>query len=242
MLARLLLALLLVLVASPAWAAIAVVDAEQNYDEVDANTTVTTTSITVSGSNTYILCHAGARSTAITTVTSVQWDPGGSNQALTQITGGVNSFNTSELWGLKNPTAGTLSATATFDAAVGANGSMALTCVTFSGVDQTTPLGTAASQADGTDPMEVVVSSAVDEMVVAGVTGDCSAAYVSGDTSQKTVRTTENNHCHAVATAAGAASVTMDWTNTGGASFLKGVPLKPAAATTSVPRRRAFSW
>lgn len=98
--------------------------------------------------------------------TSVVWDDGGTNVAMTRIGSVVTGAARAEIWYLKNPaTTGTKSIKATWSGTHHGNGCS----ISLFGVDQTTTFNAASPQTDsgvtGTDP-DIVVTSATDEIVI----------------------------------------------------------------------------
>lgn len=146
-----------------------------------------------------------------------------------------------ELWYLVNP------ATGTNTLVLNLSTSMQVQAVisSYTGVHQSTPLGTAVG-ADGvsTGP-SVIVGSAGDELVVDGLGfyKDPAAASTltpgAGQTRNGTQVSFANNFVHGSSSReAGAASVTMSWTSSQSDNWvLVAVPIKPAGAgTTILPR------
>lgn len=156
------------------------------------------------------------------------------------------SGSRSELWYFLAPAAGsraiavTLAAAATRRFVVGA--------VSYSGVDQVTPVGTAVTATGNSTSGSVVVTSATGELVVdtfakrdtnevLTVNGAQTQRYID----QTTNGTTSSNVIGAGSEQAGAASVTMSWswlTNSRRWAQV-GVPLKPAGAATAGLKRNS---
>jgi hypothetical protein len=116
--------------------------------------------------------------------------------------------------------------------------------VTFTGVDQTTPLGSFASgNADNSGPATVSVSSAVGELVVDCVYGnDVMNITVGGGQTVRWEQDTGTIVPGGSSTKPGASpNVTMSWTLSSGTDWsIAGVSIKPVAAAggSSVSRRR----
>ena len=130
----------------------------------------------------------------------------------------------------------------TFEVTFGGNAptDAGVAILTFTGVDQSVPLGTAnVADGDSTTP-SVVVSSATDDLVVDGLciehAGTLSVG--GGQTSRFNEIAAAGFIKHSASTEPGATSVTMSWSDTiGGNWALVGVPLKPLAAAggSSIP-------
>lgn len=189
------------------WAAIAI-DATS---EGGGQTATVTVSHTVSGSDRYLICHAFlyGNSQSVSTWT---WN---TSENLTSITSAVNGSAKVEMWGIKAPSTGThnwvLTATGSTDIVAG--------CGSYTGVNQTTPLGTASQGAGASTAPSVTVSSAAGELVVDGLAVDSpsGSGYTlgAGQTERwsHTVAGGNFNNPEAVSsTEAGAASVTMSYT------------------------------
>lgn len=147
-----------------------------------------------------------------------------------------------ELWRLVAPDSGTATVTATLNDTVAG---VVLSVVTFTGVDQTTPLGTpAANQGqDGTNAGNptVTVASAAGELVfdVVARDNDYGLTVGSGQT-EHTNRAAAGQIRGASSTEPGAASVTMSWSSASALSQKSGgtyegwaiiaVPIKPLDA------------
>lgn len=241
---KLLATLLLVLFAGPAWAASILEDA--GTGQTNTSATVSTTNVTVTGSNTYLACFLSqARSSQ--TVTSVTWDAAGANEALALITdtGNTNFNRANGRWyGLASPTAGTNKTVTTIWSSGGIG---AVThCLSFSGVDQAAPAsGGVTSNTDGSSA-SISVTSAVGDLVVAGLVVNLEDApgtinagtdeTIQTGPSTTTQPTADENITTITLTEAGAASVTINpsWT-TSTDLVLSGFSLKAAAASTQRP-------
>lgn len=230
---RLLLAGLLWLIPAMGWAAVA----------HDATTTFTSNnSTTVGGSHTptsttngiAMICVSFQRGT-LPTVTGVTYN--GSAATLvdgqTEVSSGQRRV---ELWYYKAPPSGASTVTATMSAIT--NDSR-MHVSTYTGVDQTTPLGTAAKFNTFAGTASVTVTSAAGELVVdCDLTDAIASATVGAGQTQRANFGDTGNHLHLGSEEAGAASVSMDWTlSTTALSAGVGVPLKPAAAAATCQSR-----
>ncbi len=137
-----------------------------------------------------------------------------------------------EIWQLVNPTSGTADVVVTLSS--NADG-VSVGATTFTGVDQTTPLGTFASAIGTSNTPSVNVSSALGELVYDVVAGKNSGTLAagSGQTGLWDVNASGQSR-GAASTEAGAASVTMSW-NKGSALewAIGGVSVKPSETTLS---------
>lgn len=222
-----------------ALAVIAIVD-KAVVQEDNPSTTSTVTNQTVSGSDTLLLCAASMRNSSDVAATSMAWDPPGVNQAMTALSHvGSAGFTYTRLFYLANPTAGTnktVVVTWAFDAGTG----VVVQCVSFSGVDQATPVQNEAT--DSTDPTSVAVTSATGDLVWAinSPRGDCTEpAMGTGETDESGAGNYTNTNAAPddriwgkFISEPGAGSVTIDTTVGGGCGddVMVGVSIKAAAA------------
>lgn len=173
------------------------------------------------------------------TISSVVWDDGGANTALTR-KGQKQDSGTgwAEIWYLLSPAPGTKNIKVTYSAAVACTAGSA----SYSGVDQATPFNAASPQsASGTTATATVdITSAGGELVIDSVNDNentIDTLVVGGG--QTTIHniTVSNNTAGASSEEAGAASVTMSWTGlTLSAPWaIIGVSLRPAAGLPPLP-------
>jgi len=157
--------------------------------------------------------------------------------ALTPIQGVTGADDVrAELWYLINPPIGTFNVTLT----ASANRNLAGGAMTFTGVHQTTPVGTPASVGGQSNSTSVDVTSASGEMVVdvvaqrdPGGMGTLTAGP--GQTEQYRRDHPNTNMRIAGSTEPGAASVTMSWTFTLNPRHAQvAVPLRPSAVSYGV--------
>jgi len=143
------------------------------------------------------------------------------------------SFGTdtrTEIWSLVNPGAVTANVVVSFSGASGHGKVVGVT--TFTGVDQTTPLGTCSTSASGS----VTVSSAVGELVFDTVVSKDSAISVGGGQTQRWNLSRAGSGGTAYgggSTEPGAASVTMSWSGVAEAA-IGAVPIKPVPPTVTL--------
>jgi hypothetical protein len=114
---------------------------------------------------------------------------------------------------------------------------------TYSGVDQTTPVGTAVtaqSAGVGTTTATVNASSAASELVVDGMITRQGQTITAGANQTDRGNVTDSaNWVAGISEEAGAGTVTMSWTlGSDNLWAIVAVPLKPAAAPTSSPMFR----
>ncbi len=134
------------------------------------------------------------------------------------------------LWRLVNPVVGTADLVATLTA----SNVIAIGATSYTGVHQTTPLGTAVGGSANSATASVVVSSAANELVVDGVASlnDASIAVGAGQTLRYRAGATGASFSpvSTSSTEPGAASVTMSWSLPGAQPFwaIVAVPIKPA--------------
>ncbi len=157
---------------------------------------------------------------------------------LTKVSGITGASDVrAELWYLLSPSVGTFSVTLN----ASASRNLAGGAMTFTGVHQTTPLGTYAQTGGQSDSTSVTVSSAPGEMVVDVVAqrdpGTLETLTV-GPLQTEQYRRDHTNTAMRIAgsTEPGASTVTMSWTFTGDPRHAQvAVPLKPAAQAPGPP-------
>lgn len=106
--------------------------------------------------------------------------------------------------------------------------------LTYNGVHQTVSVGTAVTASGNSATPSVVATSAAGELVVDSVTlgGNSGAPHVSQ--TQRWLQATSTGG--GMSEEAGAASVTMSWSQTSGRWTIAAVPLKPSAASGRVAK------
>lgn len=138
-----------------------------------------------------------------------------------------------EIWSLVAPDTGAHDVVVTFSAQLSRNASIGI--ATFTGVDQSTPLGSFASaNGNSAGPATVNVSSATNELVFDTVAcQQCSSLSVgAGQTQRWNLSVERGNHRAAGSTEAGASSVTMSWTMGASRPWAIGaVPIKPSGGS-----------
>ena len=203
-----------------------------------SNSTQTASSLSYSynsgttGTNRILMVGISYRNSTSQTVSTVTY--GG--QTMTQV--GTTATATSGsgrmyIYRLLNPPTGantlavTWSAALTYGAVVGA--------VTYSGVDQTTPLGAYASGTSTTSTISVAVASGTGQTVFGVVDGRSTAVFT--PTGLWSARPFTNTAGAAQSSTAGTATVTLTWTGAGTGSSLRscagGVSLKPATSAST---------
>jgi hypothetical protein len=155
-------------------------------------------------------------------VNSVVWDPTGANQSLSLVTGCNRSAGVGEIWIYKlvAPAPGTLTLRVTFAAAADS----AVGVTSFTGVNQTTPLGTCVVASGDPTPATVTVTSAAGELVFDTVASD---ENVTKDASQSLLWDITTPVHGGGSTKAGASSVTMRWTGGSTSWAIGAVSIKP---------------
>lgn len=222
------------LLAAPAWAAV-------TYDTVSSASTSTSGAssltwshtVTSAGSNRLLVVGVASDDNTPRTVSSVTYN--GVN--LTQVPGGTaDNLARVDMWYLVNP------ATGANDVVVTLSGSTEFSAgaTSWTGVDQTTPLGTASATAGHSSSVSLSgVSSAADEFVVDVVAIDSSSATITSDVSQASRWERGGGEATAgglnvvggQSTEAGAASVTMSWSVSATKDWaIAAVSIKPASA------------
>jgi|GEM_PF-4853465 len=201
-------------------AAIAV-DAVSTGPGTDATTI--TVSHTTSGTNRLMLVGITADLDVIS-VTSVTYNGVALDLGGSEFNG---TWLTTWIYKLVAPATGTHDMVVTFAQAVSADeGHVGV--ITFTGVDQTTPLGTCVTRSAWSTPISVDVSSASGELVFDTFIAFEDPLTVGAGQTQRwnVVQGTTNR---GASTEPGAATVTMSWTPEGGYAIVA-VPIKPAPA------------
>lgn len=114
---------------------------------------------------------------------------------------------------------------------------VAVMCASFSGVHQTTPLGTAATNSGTGTTASVTVTSATGEMVVAGVASDNEGGITETGTLILETAAVSSDTIYGIQRYSGAASVSAQWTQGSNAWAASGVSIKPAAGGGGVTLR-----
>jgi hypothetical protein len=211
--------------------AVIAVDNVSSTNSGSANASSLTWAHTVSGSNRYLVVGVSINNENSGTVSGVTYN----GQALTSLGTATNGTNARvEMWGMLAPPTGTHNVVVTLSTSQ----RFTAGAVSFTGVHQTTPLGTLASNTGTSLSASVAASSASGEVVVDVVAkkNSDSTLTVGADQTQRwnevtTNSTTSNNVVGAASTEPGAASVTMSWFISGGSSrpwAIVAIPLKPA--------------
>lgn len=192
------------------------------------NVSSLTWSHTCSGSNRLLWVCAGNGALLPTATTSVTYN----GVAMTEVGDVVQTFAHASHHYLVAPDTGAHDVVVTY---AGSNDECIAGAVSYTGVDQSTPVGTFAGANAGTGNPTVNVSSATDELVVDGVyvaahqTAD--TLTVGGSQTQR-VNNEDSGDGYGVlgmSEEAGAGTVTMSWTETANSDWRTGgIPLKPA--------------
>ncbi len=191
---------------------------------------------TISGSDRYVFVQV-VHSNSYPSITSVVWDPGVANEALSVISTATEAANVrTVVYGLKNPTAKT--ATMRVIVSAGDSSGTFVAVSSYTGVHQTTPLGTPATATGGTGTNPTVtVTAATNDLVVdfMGTKETPLGSKTAGAGQTKIWDGYSNQSIGAGSTEAGAASVTMSWTGTTEEWTMVGVALKPAGSCPTLP-------
>lgn len=152
---------------------------------------------------------------------------------------GVSAYASSvgaTLWGLVAPAAGSNNVVVTWGS--GTNNPRSAGAISFSGVDQTTPVGTVnTATSNGTTAPSTTVSSASGEWVVDAVgifqaSGTATTATVGADQTERVNHAQTTSRKLLMSTEPGASSVTMSWSlDQSCRTRAISIPIKPAAAT-----------
>ena len=131
-----------------------------------------------------------------------------------------------QLWQLNSPTSGTNSVAV----AVTNSNEASAAAITYSNVNQSTAVGTPTTGGGSGSAPSIAVTSAVGEVVVDGVCSTDNVTFTAGAGQTKRAGLAVNNVSNGASEEAGAASVTMSWTNSVTDWAAIGVSLKPSAA------------
>jgi hypothetical protein len=187
-----------------------------SVDTTTSGQTVTTSSMTIahatSGTNRIMLVGISINNDGLETVTSVTWK-GTENLNLVGSATNVDDARV-EIWRLVNPSTGSGDVVINFSAVLQRGAVAGVT--TFTGVNQSTPLGTFA-QATGNNstPATVNVTSAAGELVFGVVAAEYQTVATGPGQAERwntTIPTTTGPTTGAGSTEPGAGSVTTSWT------------------------------
>ena len=235
---RILAILLCLLIASPAWGAITF-DNSGTCNPGDEGTDCTQ-SFTTAGSDRLLLVGVCVRNGAAA-VSGVTYNAVAMTQYATVTLGGTQKL---DIWRLIAPATGandvivTMAGLSPFSVGISS----------YNGVDQTTPLGTSANATGAGGDPTVDVSSAAGELVIDYFCEDDGNTTIptmtagAGQTARANFTTGVVGFSRNVSSSeeAGAATVTMSWSDTAGNSWITiGGPLKPAAAAPASVRQRS---
>ncbi|MCL4836198.1 MAG: DUF11 domain-containing protein, partial [Caldilineaceae bacterium] len=139
-----------------------------------------------------------------------------------------------QLWQLVNPLSGTASVQIAVTGA-GSSDAFVVGVSTFTGVNQSTPLGSVATSNDGTSPSNIAVPSATGDLVFAVIALDDARLITPSTTGGQVTRWNEISGVSASDGIAGAAStkpggpasVTLSWTISNDGTSIVAVPIKP---------------
>jgi hypothetical protein len=195
---------------------------------------------TVGASENFLTVCADLASAVRPTISSVVWDAGGANTALTRKGGAPESagFGGADIWSLTAPVSGTKTITVTYSGSCECGTGSS----SWSGVDQTTPFNAASPQtATGTGTAaqpNLSVTSTAGEWVIDSVI-DAIAASLDDTLVVNVSQTQISNHDRGAGKSSGAssdeaavgASTAMTWTGVGASDTWAqvGVSLRPAS-------------
>lgn len=204
---------------------------------IEGNVTLDVThTATGTGTDGLMACGIATSTGGGTTVSSVVWDPAGVNQAFTQV-GTIHLTDVrTDLWYLKAPTAGSAKPIRITTSA-GVN--HAAWCATWTGVDQTTPLGTVVSTSGTASPISQTPGSAVGDLVIDVAAWSSNAVTETIGASQTQIGTKQTTTTGGQLSVVGssepgaAGTTTMSWTFPGTINWGHiAVALKAVAADT----------
>ncbi len=212
------------LLASSSWGAV-------TFDQVTTGSCASCSSVSFSctvsaGSDRLLLGSVSAKRAGSSEITGVTYN----SVSLTNVDGIDNGSVSSHLWQLVASATGANTFVATSTAT---DFELNAACESYTGVDQTTPLGTSVT-ASGTDTApSVTVTSASGELVKDAIGLDHSGTLTvgSGQTSRYNEIGLGGWNKYAGSTEAGGSSVVMDWSDSASVNWASvGVSIKPAGA------------
>jgi len=211
---------------NPSTPAVVVVDAVSSGNTTGANLTI---SHTTSGLDRLMLVGVSINNDNSETVSSISY-----NGVPLTFVGAINNMRSggddarAEIWQLVTPSAGTHDVVITLSSAP-SRGAVA-GVITFTGVDQSTPLGPFASNENDPSPATVDVQSAPNELVFGVVATEYSAITTDpGQTEEWNISVSGTRTNGAGSTKAGASTVNLSWTVGGSAHWAAaGVSIKPS--------------
>lgn len=189
---------------------------------LDATMTIDTTGHT----NNYLHCWVALVGIGAT-VTSVTWDPATNNQALTSLVA-VMDFGTASVdhiqgFGLVNPTSGTAKS---IHVVTNILTDIMVSCATFDGVDQTTPIANRATDAADLDG----------DLTVTAVSGDATTTAIGVSNTIVSTDKTEISKNNTFVLSMGddyalaSGNVTHNWDASGGTQGVLGAAIKQVSA------------
>ena len=192
--------------------------------------------VTIGASHRLIIVGVSIDDNTDTTVTSVTY--GG--QSLSQVPGATATYNAArvDMWYRKDPLTGINSVQVNLSRSTQAVGG----ATSYTGVDQTTPFGTACAAANRSGTASCSVSSAADELVVDVVCAESTSATLTVGANQTQRYKNEVTNARAGgSTEPGAASVTMSWTISATKDWaIAAVPIKPVSGGTTLAALSSF--
>ena len=187
---------------------------------------------TVTGSETYLLVYVATgdgTTNAIEDVTGVTYNSISMSELATDF---EDTHVNLHLFGLVAPASGSNTVAITLGGTPDGHASIA---ASYTAVNQSTPIGTAANNSGTAQPATVAVSSASGELVSAGsVVGNESSGSLGQETVVLDNQLYASNERIGVQEKAGETSTVLNWNLSGSKRFAAcGVPLKPAGAASS---------
>lgn len=197
-------------------------------------------------SDSLTLAHTSSGSDRLMLVAVSMANPGGNSVtdityngvALSWVGAAANASNEArvEIWALVAPDIGTHNLVVNW---IGPNLTGAVVGIkTFTGVDQTTPLGTFSGASGDSSSPAVNVSSGNDELVFAAITVESASNYnlVPGSGQQEQWDLHDDDANSSASTKAGSASVTMDWSFGGSNQWaIGGISIRPTVSNNQPP-------
>lgn len=221
------------LISVPAWAA-PTPDAAQPASDTSVSSLDWNITVGAGCTNRLMTVKVYWKDSTVSTINSLT--VGGNAATLIDSQTSPGGFKTTSIYRYTAPATGVVAIHIGFDVATDFVNGMA---ESWCGVDQTTPVGTAAKASGSSSPATVNVTSASGELVTDAVISEIGSTLTVGADQTQTYNAADVSAASYNAGASyenGGATVTMSWTqSTGDYWGIVGVPLKPVAAVSRRP-------
>lgn len=188
---------------------------------------------TFGGSDRYGFCNFATNAGGVS-ATSVVIDPGGGDElAMAEVYRVSTAGMSGHMWGVVAPPTGTFTVRITMPGLDNIAGRV----ISWTGVDQSTPIGTAVTHTDTGTSATVDVSSESGDLVIDSLgQRDATGLAAGGGQTQRWQDTGTNDNVTACSTEPGAGTVTISWSWTNSTNFGYGAVNINAAAAAGNPK------